>query len=792
MKMLNWKRHGGIILILLVLFLFLNSDGNAGEAENIELSNRHTRLILNKETNYSLESIIYRKTEFNCGETGKFPVFKLIAGKRIVTVSPDNPDLISRLSSRGKNKVSVIYDYSGSKIKVSYKLSPQSIKMEFKILQEKDYKFLSIGSKEGLILVARDSLKDIRDAKIIVPARQGLQISFADKKGIYFSSKGNPFGLWNSIDSFGGWVMNANFVSMIKDNTGIIIRPNEHSCRFMYGIKKIAQKEQLFLDIPYYFRPVKTGTDEMALLHRSLKTEITFCADENEDNEVDWVDIGICYRDRYIKPCRNVDGYVKEALIGKLHVGLGYHKQLQGIKKMNFAPQIWWLTGSHVEGGGCYDQNWWVFEPAAGYGDYFKFKEEALKYNARIGVHQNLDDVYQDKGWNQEEVRKTPNGGLWKGGIWGGRQAYLRDINRVEKNKKIYKRINDWFSTWDVKKGDTWHYDVFAAIELTENYDLNHPATKETDFYSRYKILKYIARKKGVKITSEMVTEGLHEYLSFGLHNPCYYHYSKVPASTWEIVEEIPLYPVLFLGRAYIGDLGRPKEKDTLSYARAILLGVKKVKWFGVISPEDAQDVYFKQNLFWSQICDLSVADIDREGDKYSIVYSDNSKLMVDFNKDDFVYKKGGITYEGFSPFNSRGYMAVWINPYSIVLKENSYLKSLKGVKHKCLFYPDGTLNITGDSSGKRLVMLKRTPFSIYPERKLAVELIGDKMLDEGRTRYAFKIETEEEQIVNMRWRGGADWFNEDNECIGRDRSKFNMEVKGEKVLYIETAIPVH
>lgn len=789
--------------LFLVLFLSANRSEALNKSQSVgnftfsgskslvkwtEVSNRNTRLILNNEKGYSLEQITYDKAAFDCTETGGFPVFKFVKGKETFLVSSDNQDLISRISSEGKNHVSVVYDYFGSRIIVSYRLLPQGIDVEFKVLKEKDYKFISVQSKEGLILVSRDSLRDVKVPKIIAPARQGLQIGFTDEKGIYFSSKDNPFGLWNSIDSFGGWVMNANFVSMIKDGVGMVVRPNEHSCKFLYGIKGLFDKEYLFIDVPHYFRPIETSTDQIPLLHKSLGMEILFCGDENKDNEINWVDIGIFYRDKYIKFPKDTDKDIKEALVGKLHAGSGYYNLLEGIKKMNFAPQVWWLTGAHVAGGSCYDQNWWVFRPVADYGDYFKFKQEASECGARIGVHQNLDDVYQDEGWNPDEIRKMPNGELWKGGIWGGRQAYLRDINQIVKNRKIYNLIDDWFSVWDVKRGDAWHYDVLAAIELMENYDLANPATKETDFDSRYNILKYVAERKGVKISSEMTTEGLHEYLAFGLHNPCYYHYSEVPASIWKVVEEIPLYPVLFLGRAYVGDLERPAKKDTLSYAQALLVGTKRVKWFGVISPEDAQDVYFKQNLFWSQICDLSVVDVNREGNRFTTAYSDNSELTVDLGNNAFVYKKNGITYDGFSPFNSWGYMGVWTNPYSVSVKEGNYVRSItKDAGNKCVFYPDGRMDVEGSYSRGNLAILQKSPLTVHPEKKLTVELIDEKMLD-GGVKYTFKIETEERQFVTMYWQGNVDWFDEDgNVCVAKNKNTLKMEISDKSVISVES-----
>ncbi len=709
---------------------------------------------LNEQRGYSLEKIKSGNVEYPCGDAGEFPVFQFMKGGQRLDVSGNSQDLKAKLFDQGGMRQTVVYDYLGSVLEINYRVWENKLALSFTVQKEGAYKFISVGARRGLVMVSRTSLENMAAAKIVAPARQGLEIGFAEEKGLMFSSENNYFGCFGTIDEFNGWNLNANFVAIIKDQKALLVHPGQHAGRFFYGIAGWNGNEYLFINTPLYFRPLHTPTDEMPLVHKTLDVELTFSRDENGDGLVNWVDVGIAYRNRNIKPCKNVDPFMKEAVVGKLHAGTGYVKLLEGIKEITYAPQIWWLTGAHTEGNEVYDQNYWAFHPNDSHGDFYMFKAEAEKHNARIGIHQNLDDVYQDAGWDPGQVRLNASGNLWAGGVWGGRQSYLRDLPRVEADGRMYQWINDWFSVWLVKKGETWHYDVFAAL-LNDNYDTRHPATHETDFAARYRLLEHVVAK-GIHISSEMIMEGLHENLSLGLVNSGYYHYSEVPAADWKIVKEIPLFPVLFLGRAYVGDLMR------LSYAKELLLGVKKTYWFGAIDTKIVKDFYFKQNVFWSQICDREVVNVKMDGTTIAMTYSDRSELVVDEKKDTFVYWRDGVRYDHFSPFNPMGIMGVWSDEKSLAIQGREFIMDeSRTLGQRCLFTPGGQLTLSGNYSSARVDVLKKTGIAFLPEQPLAVELVETAGTGNKISRYVFALHSDKPQKVVVKTLADADFYDE-------------------------------
>ena len=48
------------------------------------------------------------------------------------------------------------------------------------------------------------------------------------------------------------------------------------------------------------------------------------------------------------------------------------------------------------------------------------------------------------------------------------------------------------------------------------------------------------------------------------------------------------------------------------------------------------------------------------EGRRHTLTYSDGTTLEVEVEESHYVLTKEGIRYDGFSPINSRGFMAVW------------------------------------------------------------------------------------------------------------------------------------
>ena len=94
----------------------------------------------------------------------------------------------------------------------------------------------------------------------------------------------------------------------------------------------------------------------------------------------------------------------------------------------------------------------------------------------------------------------------------------------------------------------------------------------------------------------------------------------------------------MYLSTSYFGRLHG--SNTAVEFARDLLYGLQSNRWYGRPPYEPVRDVYFKQNILWAQIADLTVQDVKMNCRRYTLTYSDGTTLEVEVEKGRYVLTK--------------------------------------------------------------------------------------------------------------------------------------------------------
>ena len=112
---------------------------------------------------------------------------------------------------------------------------------------------------------------------------------------------------------------------------------------------------------------------------------------------------------------------------------------------------------------------------------------------------------------------------------------------------------------------------------------------------------------------------------------------------------------------------------------------------------------FFLEDIFWSRIADHTIKDVQQNGAELTYTFDNGSVLWVDPDKRKYWLEEGGIRYDGFTPFSSKGVMAV-IAPgdFDIVLPVKEMLEVIPSQPNRDKLNvaitkePDGRVRVKG------------------------------------------------------------------------------------------------
>ncbi len=556
------------------------------------------------------------------------------------------------------------YAYDGFKMDVRYQITGDLLEATCTPTDETRYKALLLSGGGAAMFVPADRAESKETSYILAPETGGKLITFGDE------------GKCEYVGQLQSWVYTASFVAMGSGGKGLILRAPQFGAEWSYGKRWVRGQYGLYADTQVAFRPYSKIFD-MPRVEPSITFQFKAVADDvNDDGVVNWVDLGVAYRRAFIRGNQHLDKKLRDAFVGKIQVASPsqnyqtYDRLIEEIRAIDYAPQVWWLVGAHSPSNNGYVDPPYAAVPdeshngPSGY-DYFAFKRDAAKVSARIGIHELFPDISANstvidkhtgriiRDFSQTPLRLDMTG--MPTGTWGGTNwiAYSKAIHAM--GERWHESVREHLAAWDVKPGDTWHWDCFTAVGGRQDYDPRHPATNGSDLRMRIKTLAFIQDQLGVAITSEGIQEGLIDYCTYSWS-------SQIEVSP----RTIPLLPILFQGKTYYGFAWHP--------AFSLLMGGKPAYEHDHLDREGLFQSHFGHNVFWGLIADRTIKNVIKTERGYRVIYDQGGELNVDLagftDKMTFSLTIDGVTYTPDNPpASANGTKAKRVDGRYVVIK---------------------------------------------------------------------------------------------------------------------------
>ncbi len=607
----------------------VSTQAKAITNDQLSISNKDMSVTLDRGNNFALRNVKIKDVEYK--SDGLFPAFTIFGKEQVrINVTPSSSKLVTRLLKDGKDEVVVSYEYGDYALELTYKSYEDHIAITARPVKENQYKTLNL-TGGGHFLRIDKSQPNSESAYILSAATGGKLYNFANYNKV--KTEAHPQS----------WAYIASFVGIGADNTGLIVRCPQYGAVWCYGNEAIDQAGSLFVSFEESFRP--DSRFEMPLPEKEITIQLVpVVKDVNDDGIVNWVDMGVMYRDKFIRKNIDPDMHLHKSIVGKIRLCKQcpapntYDMIMDQIREIDFATQVWWLVGAHTPPGGGYVYPPYSVVPdqchngAFGY-DYYKFKADAEKAGARIGLHELFQDVAPiSPDFNPENIKLDMAGNLM--GTWGGCDwvVYAKALNKILGDGSFYKDIDAHFANWQVRAGDTWHWDCLTAVGGRRDYSIQHPSTNGTDFRDSIKVLQYI-KSKGIHITSEGLQEGTHEFCDFSWHVPT------------EINEQmVPLVPVLFQGKTFYA--------YCYSATMSLVLGGKATYEppSGQLDAKLLREDYIGRDVFWQKVALRTVKNMIKTETGWIVEYTEGGRLKADTVNDTFELSIDGQIYTPKNP----------------------------------------------------------------------------------------------------------------------------------------------
>jgi hypothetical protein len=612
----------------------------AWSKQPVLVGTRKLGVVLDKQCNYALAGVWVNGVMFESG--GRFPAVGIYDAKcNRSQMFPDDPRWNARLR-KVSDGVKIDYKRDGFEMVVGYKVCADRIDVTVTPTVEKKYKALLLTGGGSLVCVPSDKDKARESGFILSPCAGGAVVRFNE------NDRTSVIGMGQS------WAYPASFISLAYNGVGLIVRCPQYGGEWSYGSAKVNGTASLLGDAAVAFRP-GAHSFEMSRPEHHITLQLVPVLDTNKDGVFNWVDIGVAYRQRFMKTNPDKDYKLRDSVSGKIDVDTAfkgyqnYGELIEQIRKIDFAPHTIWLVGAHTPAEGGYCEPVWAALPdpchngPGGY-DYFAFKRDAEKIGARVGIHEMFhcsSETSPDRGKVELQMDEFGNpkatwGGFREdGSLWC---VYNKALNVGMRDGSVQRMLDEHFRQWDVRPGDTWHWDCLTAMGGQRDFSPSHPSTNGTDYRDCISLLKYV-KSRGIHITSEGLQEGSQEFCDFAWTVQVSW---GGPWGDFDNAETVPLLPVLFQGKTYYGVCREP--------AWNLLYGGKPgYEWTSFPERDELVKGYFNGNLCWRFIADRTVKNMVKTANGWRVEYTEGGVLEVDLSTLDFTLEIDGKKYDNDS-----------------------------------------------------------------------------------------------------------------------------------------------
>ena len=603
-----------------------------------------------------------------------FPSFVVLdrAGKQIDLTAMDSRWQVKLL--RQGAITCVTYEGNGLAVQVAYILESDRLNIVSTVLQEGNWKLVAIHGTVLTRSVSRTSQGDY-----LLDGSGWLVFPDISKK---VERKWDA----NSDNLIGGSTT-ASFVAWRERGRIVFVKPLTFSHWLGWTANPERQTTVFALRAGLYFRPPETRLFQTKLAHEVLGMRIETAGDVNNDGQVDWVDAGIAYRERYIKTHINECFRYRLRDAFRVYYAVdnypSYDAAFKGLLDIDFASGIWWVKGM-MEPASWDDSESHKFavKPNPRLGLLFTLKQALNKKGQWVGPYYGHDYITLQSGdWPDEFIKRDPNDRpfLYSAATGRIRAKFYKDNVRSVATGAVFRHYEQILEACLLQRGDPIMLDTFSAFARS-GYHPDYPATPELEMQAKHRIAEFLHDKKGLLVAGEGLVEGLQDVVDYGA-------IALEPIQTikhriWERrngIQQVPMLPVVFQGASYYGANWYEFRNPNPNWAVGLVYGVGYWDWL----PEGPAFAwtrfaryYFYQNLIWAQISDSKVRDVKQNGSQFTFTYDNGATLWADVDANRWVLSKGGVRYDGFTPFNNRGYMAVLMQgDFEITLPGNHQLE---------------------------------------------------------------------------------------------------------------------
>ena len=207
---------------------------------------------------------------------------------------PSDENWNCRIVRQTPSSLTVSYQSKdGSAIEIDYEVKPDRIVVTNRIVKEMDLRFESVEN----YLMTRMGPVDygITANGKLIPAGDGRQRTFSHEGQSDYQTP--------------------NMVAVRTDKSILYYKPLSYSNNFGITVRQRKNEAVAEFGGKLYFRPAGFRNPATKLVHDKLAWQIETAGDVNKDGTVDWVDCGLAYRDRYIKPNRNLNQLLRDNFI---------------------------------------------------------------------------------------------------------------------------------------------------------------------------------------------------------------------------------------------------------------------------------------------------------------------------------------------------------------------------------------------------------------------------------------------------------------------------------------------
>lgn len=576
-----------------------------------------------------------------------FPTFVVLTpeGKQVRLAASDAAWRTTMTTEREARRVQ--YAANGLRVRLSYLADRDRLHVVAAVLAEGDYKLIAIdGTPLGPVLWPNEAPNYLIDGS-------GWLVKPRPPKKLERRWDANS-------DNMIGGATTAGFISLREPDRIVTVKPLTFSHWLGWTATPGDTMTTVAIQAGLYFRPPDTINPQTKLCHQALALRLETCGDVNQDRAVDWVDAGIAYRQRYlkphVKPCRRVR--LRDAFRVYHQVHAGYPNMAaatRGLDQIDFADGIWWCKGlMKFADEKDSESHPYTVARREGFSDLAQVKLQMDKAGQWMGLYYGHDYISLLQGdWPDEFIKRDPQGNPQK--YYSNK--YYKDNVRSVASGAVFRHYDEIIQACDLHPGDPIMLDTFTAF-ARPGYHPDFPATAELETQAKHDIARYL-HDQGLIVAGEGIIEGTQDVVDYGAYAMRAYEFD------WRAkdgVQHVPMLPVVFQGASYYGSGWYEFRQPTPNWAIGLTYGVGYWDW----NPQGNDFAwrryaryYFNQNLPWAMVADATVTDMAIDGPRYTVSYSNGAKLEADMAANRWVLEIRGVRYDGFTPFNARGYMAV-------------------------------------------------------------------------------------------------------------------------------------